>query len=131
MAEYTFDEGIYIDSLKYEVPVLSCDCKPNTLWKYAERTEDGIHNGEILGVYFNYTIECGNIVSQEEYKSLLNKLTEPVEYHHVKLPNQYGDMVDMEVYFSVESYAVKESINGVNVFKGLKFECICRRPTRQ
>lgn len=131
MAEYTFDEGIYIDSVKYEVPVLAVDVKPSTLWKYAERTEDGIHNGEILGVYMNYTISCGSIVSQLIYKELLDKITEPVEYHIVKLPNQYGEMEDMEVYFSVDSYAVRESIAGVTSFKGLKFECISRKPTRK
>lgn len=126
----SFDDGIYIDGSLYKVPIISCEPKPSTLWKYAERTEDGIHNGEILGVYFNYTFEIGSIVSQDVYKNLLNKLTEPVEYHIVKLPNQFGTFVDMEVYFSVDSLAIRKSMNGVTTFKGLKFQCICRKPTR-
>ena len=126
----SFDDGIYIDGVQYKVPIISCDTKPSALWKYAERTEDGVHNGEILGVYFNYTFECGNIVNQNVYKSLINKLTEPVEYHIMRLPNQYGNFINVEVYFSVDSLAIKKSIDGVTTFKGLKFQAICRRPTR-
>lgn len=126
----SFDNGIYIDGTWYKVPIISCDPKPSTLWKYAERTEDGIHNGEILGVYYNYTFECGSIVDQAIYKALIDKVTEPVEYHIMKLPNQYGRFIDMEVYFSVDSLGIKSSMNGVTSFKGFKFQAICRRPTR-
>ena len=128
--EYTFSDGIYIDGSFYDVPILSCDIKPDALWKYAERTEDGVHNGEMLGVYYNYTIKCGSIVDQNEYKRLIYKLTEPVEYHTVKLPDWNGDMVDMTMYFAVDSLGVKSSYDGVTCFKGLAFQCITRYPTR-
>lgn len=126
----SFDNGINIDGRWYRVPIISCEPKPSKLWKYAERTEDGIHNGELLGVYMNYTFECGNICDQDEYKDLIDKVTEPVEYHTMLLPNQYGDFEESEVYLEVDSLAIKQSINNVTVFKGLKFQCICRKPTR-
>jgi len=126
---YTFKDGLYIDGVWYKAPLVTCVISPKFLWKYAERTEDGVHNGEILGSFFNYSITCGSINSQEDLKALLGKLTEPVEYHTVKLPDWTGEFVDMSMYFEVDSIEVKKSKIDTS-FKDLKFKAVPRNPTR-
>ena len=124
----TFDNGIYIDGVFYHVPVLSCKRKADFLWKYAERTEDGEHVGEMLGVYFNYTLKIGEIVDQYEYNRFYSKITEKKEYHEVSMPDANGSMFTFKAYFSKITDEVKKSRNGRNIFKDLKVEFIAKVP---
>lgn len=125
----TFENGIYIDGTYFNVPIIKCDRKADFIWKYAERTEDGEHKGELLGVYLNYTLEFGSIVSYQEYNRLYQKLTEAVSYHTVKMPSRTGDMFAFTAYFSRVSDSVRKSVKGKNVFTGLKVEFVSKRPT--
>ncbi len=64
-----------------------------TCWtKYAERNEE---NGdllrEILGVYANYDMAFGVIDDDDTYEGLIDKLTEPTEFHDFVLPSTKGD----------------------------------------
>ena len=105
----TFDNGVYIDGTYYQVPVLSCERSADFLWKYADRTEDGEHQGELLGVYFNYTLKFGQIVSRDEYNRIYDKLTEPTEYHTISMPGVGGSMFTFSAYFSEVKDAVKRA----------------------
>jgi len=127
----TFDNGIYIDGTYYHVPILSCGRSADILWKYAERTEDGIHRGEILGVYFNYELKFGSIGSKDEYNRLYTKLTEPNGYHTVSMPSSDGTMFTYSAYFANISDAIKRSKNGVNIFKDLKVKFVSQAPSRK
>lgn len=126
----TFDNGVYIDGTYYQVPVLSCERSADFLWKYADRTEDGEHQGELLGVYFNYTLKFGQIVNRTEYNRLYDKLTEPTEYHTISMPGVGGSMFTFSAYFSEVKDAVKKSVKGKNIFKDLQVKFISKRPTR-
>lgn len=125
----TFDYGIYIDGNYYRVPILSCKRSADFLWRYADRTEDGEHVGELNGVYFNYTLSFGQIVNMSEYNRLYAKLTEKKEYHTVSMPGANGTMLTFQAYFSKVSDEVKKSIKGKNVFMGLKVEFVSKKAT--
>ena len=123
----TFDNGLYIDGQYFDVPLLSCKRKANFLWKYADRTEDGVHEGEKLGTYFNYTLSIGRIVNKNVYNALYDKLVSNDEYHTVQMPSADGQMFTFEAYFDSISDEIVRSIDGVNTFKGLTVEFIARR----
>lgn len=93
MAEYT--QGIYIDGIFFDVPMVSIKRSFDVIDKFAERNEDtGDLMREILGVYLNYDMAFGfgdDIdMSMDTYDRLLNKLIEPVEYHDFIMPHQKG-----------------------------------------
>ena len=125
----TFDNGLYIDGTYFNVPLLSCKRKANFLWKYADRTEDGVHVGEKLGTYLNYTLTIGSIVDRNEYNRLYNKLIENTEYHTVQMPGVDGSMFTFTAYFDSISDEVVHSYDGRNTFRGLTVEFISKRPT--
>lgn len=126
----TLDYGIYVDGIYYHVPVLSCKRTSDFLWKYAERDETGVHMGELLGVYFNYSLSIGQIVDREEYNRFFDKITEKTEYHVVAMPGTGGSMFTFQAYFSGVKDEVKRSKNGKNIFCGLQFEMTTKEPTR-
>jgi len=82
---------ITIDSIEYDVPVISMRRSADVLDKYAERTIDGTLHREIIGVYFNYYLEFASSSNTEEYIALWDKLTEPVEFHTIVLPDEDGE----------------------------------------
>lgn len=86
MADYT--QGIYIDGTYFDVPLVSVSRSFDVLDKYAKRNEE---NGdllrEILGVYANYTLSFGVVEDDDLYERLLDKLTEPEEFHDFILPS--------------------------------------------
>lgn len=125
----TLDNGIYVDGQYYHVPILSCKRSVDFLWKYADRDENGSHMGELLGVYFNYSLSIGQIVDRDEYIRFFDKITEKREYHTVAMPGTGGSMFTFQAYFAKVSDEVKKSVKGKNVFTGLKFEMTTKEPT--
>ena len=129
MATVTFDNGIYIDGSYYHVGVIKCTRKFDFIWKYAERNQRGEHVGELLGIYFNYTLEFGSINNRDEYNRLLRKLTEKTEYHTVMMPGADGSSFTFRAYFASVSDEVKKSCKGKNIYGGLKVEFIAKEPS--
>ncbi|MBG0770314.1 MAG: hypothetical protein H0S82_01320, partial [Anaerolineaceae bacterium] len=82
-------EIVVIDGVTYQVPVISMKRKAEFLDKYAKRTADGTLHRELIGVYFNYQIQFGRGATAE-YHRLWEKLTEPEEFHIVKVPDEDG-----------------------------------------
>ena len=86
MGEYT--QGIYIDGNLYNVPLVSIKRTFDVLDKYAERNEE---NGDLLreisGVYANYQLNFGIIEYDDLYERLIDKLTEPEEFHEFEIPD--------------------------------------------
>ena len=49
-----FTQGISIDGILYDIPLVSIKRTADFLDKYAERTEDEELKRELIGVYYNY-----------------------------------------------------------------------------
>jgi hypothetical protein len=92
--------SIIIDGTTYDVPVLSIVRRADFLDKYAERTADGVLHRELIGVYFNYQIKFGMTTDTVKYAALWDKLTEPVEFHTVTVPDEDGTSYTFTAYFS-------------------------------
>lgn len=132
MADYTFDRGIYIDGVYYDIPLLSVKRTANKLWKYADRTEEGNHIGEILGVYYNFTLTIGNIHDREEYDRFYNDITSTKAYRRVKMPSANGKSdFEFVAYFDKVEDSIYKSMKGVNIKKDLTFQMVAQKPARR
>ena len=91
---------IKIDGMTFDVPVIDLTRKADFLDKFAKRTEsEGELLRELIGVYFNYQLRFGIAKDATEYQRLWDKLTEPVEFHTVVVPDEKGDYT-FKAYFS-------------------------------
>lgn len=90
---------IKIDGISFDVPVIELSRKADFLDKFAKRTDDGGLQRELIGVYFNYQLKLGIAKEASEYQRLWDKLTEPVEFHTVVVPDTEGDYT-FKAYFS-------------------------------
>lgn len=118
---------IIIDSVTYDIPVLSITRKADFLDKYAERTEDGILHREIIGVYFNYSLKFGQSTNVSEYAALWNKLTAAQEFHTVTVPDESGDYT-FTAYFSNISDELRKETDAANFWKSLTVNFIAQSP---
>lgn len=116
---------IVIDEISYDIPVLSIKRKAEFLDKYAERTEDGTLQRELIGVYFNYQIQFGRTNNVAEYASLWTKLTEVVEFHTVTVPDETGDYTFV-AYFSNVGDELTKAKDAQNFWRSLTVNFIAR-----
>lgn len=121
--------SITIDSTTYDIPIKVLNRKAEMLYKFAERTEDGVLHSELIGVYYNYDLECGmsrNNVT--DYAALYAKITEPVETHTIVLPDESGTLT-FDCYFAgIKDEVVKAG--ATNYFRNLSFSVIAISPAR-
>ena len=122
-------QGIKIDGIDYNIPLVSVKRTADFLDKYAERTEDGDLKREILGVYFNYQLSIGTINDEEEYEKVYDKLTEPVEYHDFELPTTRGTY-QFRGYISSVSDEIEKIFSDTARFKGLSCKFTAKKPAR-
>ncbi len=121
---------ITIDGETFNIAVLSpIQRKADFLYKYAERTEDGVLHSELIGVYFNYQLKLGASADVTEYARLWEKLTEPVEFHTVTVPDEDGDYT-FTAYFSSVGDEIHKSISARRFFKNLTVNFIAQAPAR-
>ena len=128
MAEYK--QGIYIDGVFFDVPLVSVKRNFDFLDKFAERTEDGDSKRELIGVYANYTINFGTIDDDDTYEALVDKLTEPVEFHDFKLPSTKRTYSFRGYVSSLGDEMLKIEKETVK-FKGLTCKYIAKAPFRK
>lgn len=120
---------ITIDGTAYNVPVTKMKRSADVLDKYAERTIDGVLHREVIGVYFNYQVEFGSPATMADYVALWEKLTEPVEFHTVIIPDEDGNLTFSAYISSVNDEIVKA--RGANRYlKNLRANFIARSPER-
>lgn len=132
MAEYTFDNGIYIDGTYYNIPITKVKRTANKIWKYADRTEEGDHTGEILGIYYNFTITVGDIHDASEYDRFFSDITNSTAYRTVKMPSAEGGVdFTFSCYFDKVQDEIVKSKKGKNIKKGLSFQMIAKSPARR
>lgn len=120
---------LYIDGIGYKIDVLSVKRTADFLDKYAERTENGNLERELIGVYFNYKLQLGPGVDRAEYARMWDKLTEPVEFHEVTVPDEDGDYT-FTAYFSNVADELLRKVAEKNYWKNLTVNFIAKKPAR-
>lgn len=120
---------LYIDGIGYKIDVLSVKRTADFLDKYAERTENGDLERELIGVYFNYKLQLGPGIDRTEYARLWDKLTEPVEFHEVTVPDEDGDYT-FTAYFSNVADKLLRKVAEKNYWKNLTVNFIAKKPAR-
>lgn len=121
---------IIIDGITYNIPVLSMRRTADFLDKYAERTEDGVLHRELIGVYFNYRLEFGQSTDTAEYARLWDKLTEPVEFHQVTVPDEDGVSYSYTAYFSSVGDSLRRVRDARTFWKSLTVNFTAKAPAR-
>jgi hypothetical protein len=123
-------ETVVIDGVVYHVPVISMKRKAEFLDKYAQRNAEGELRRELIGVFFNYQIQFGRS-SVNEYHRLWEKLTEPEEFHIVKVPDEDG-FFTFKAYFSNvgDEFAFIKDDGTTRIMTNLTVNFIAQKPAR-
>ena len=121
---------IIIDETEFDIPIKSIVRRAEFLDKYAERTEDGILHRELIGVYYNYVLTFGRTTNTTEYAAFWTKLTEPVEFHEVTVPDEDGTPLVYQAYFSSVSDELHKETDAKTFWKNLTVTFIAQEPTR-
>ena len=121
---------ITIDGTQYDVPIVSMKRSADSLYKFAERTVDGVLHSEMIGMYFNYQIVFGKSGSNPAaYAALFAKLTEPTEFHTVIVPDEDGTHTFSAYFSNIKDTFAR--VKGTNRFiEGLSVNIIARSPAR-
>ncbi len=121
---------IIIDGEKFNVPVVSLTRQGEFLDKYAKRTQTGDLSRKLIGVFFNYQLKFGSTTDTAEYARLWQKLTEPVEFHTVIVPDEAGDY-SFKAYFSNVGDELLRTERKKNYFQNLTANFIAKAPARR
>lgn len=120
---------LIVDGIKFDVRVLiGVKREIQFLDKSAERTEDGDLDRELIGVYFNYKnikFEPQVDMNYDEYNRLIDKLSEPAEFHDITINN-----FSFRSYFSSISDEIYLYKNNRAYFKELTVNFTSKKPTR-
>ena len=120
---------IIIDGVEYQVAITSLKRKADVLDKTANRTEDGDLHREVIGTYYNYSLEIGIENDLDLYNRLFDVLSAPVAFHTVELPH---DHISFQGYFG----SVQDEIDiiykdGTVRYKELSCNLVARLPRRR
>lgn len=122
--------AIIIDGTTFDVPVVSIEESADFLDKYAERVESGELKRELIGVYRNYTLKFGQHASTTELAALWLKLTEPVEFHTVTVPDEDADPFTFTAYFANVKRTLRKDTAAKTFWKHLQVNFIAKSPAR-
>ncbi|MCI8801538.1 MAG: hypothetical protein HFH88_17285 [Lachnospiraceae bacterium] len=127
-----FQKGIMVDGIFFDIPMVSLKRTADFLDKYAERTEDGELQRELIGVYYNYTLTAGTSTDfgETDYETFWNKMTEPVEFHDISIPTQSG-YYTFRGYISSVSDEYKKILENEAVFTGFTCKLTAKGPARK
>ena len=121
---------IIIDNHTYNVPVISVDESGDFLYKYAERTEDGVLHSELIGVYYNYKLKFGSPASTVALAALWVKLSEPSETHTIIVPDADGADYTFTCYFANVKRTLRKWGAAQTFWKELSVDLISISPSR-
>lgn len=126
-----FEKGIKVDDIHFDIPMVSLKRNADFLDKYAERTEDGDMQRELIGVYYNYTLTVGTSSNfgDTDYDAFWEKMTEPVEFHQISIPTKNGYYTFIG-YISSVSDEYKKILNDKAEFTGFTCKFIAKSPAR-
>lgn len=126
-----FEKGIRVDGIHFDIPMVSLKRSADFLDKYAERTEDGVLQRELIGVYYNYTLTVGssNAFGDTSYDAFWDKMTEPVEFHEISIPTKDGYYTFVG-YISSISDEYKKILSDEEEFSGFTCKFTSKSPSR-
>lgn len=128
--EHTYTQGLVIDGVSYDIPLVSIKRTLDFLEKYAERTEDGDIKIETIGLYKNYTISIGTIDNEQLYDKLIEHITDcENRFHTVSLPDA-SKQFEFYGYFSSIQDEVEKVLSSGAKYKGLTWKMTSKKPTR-
>lgn len=126
--ERKYTQGLIIDGITYNIPLVSIKRNLDFLEKYAERSEDGDIQIETIGLYKNYTISIGLIEDAELYDQLIEHITDcENRFHHVTLPDA-SKQFDFYGYFSSIKDEVEKVLENGAQYKGLSWNMRSKQP---
>lgn len=120
---------IEIDGKPFYVPLEAVGRTADFLDKYAQRTESGDLERELIGVYTNYQLQFLPTTNRAEYARLWDKLTEPVEFHDVVVPGENGAFA-FRAYFSGVSDQLLLQRAECTYWSDLKVKFTAKSPAR-
>ena len=121
---------ISVDGITYNLAVTGLKRTASFLDKTAERTEDGILHRQLIGVYYNYSLEIGYLGDMDVYNAFWDKITEPVEFHTVVVPTGSGDYTFIAHVGAEVSDSLRRQKDNVNYFGGMTVNFIGQAPAR-
>lgn len=123
---------IKVDGITFDIPIVSLQRKGQFLDKYAKRTEDGNMNRKLIGVYYNFSLKLARstTIGRAAYQKLWDKLTEPVEYHTVTVPDGNGSYT-FTAYFGDVSDELLMQKAGETYWRNLTVDFIAKSPARK
>jgi len=120
---------VTIDSVIYDVPIISLNRTADILDLSAERSEDGILHRTVIGTYYNYQLSFGFISDPAIYQQFWDVLTSPLAFHTVTLPSDETDFTFTAYISSVSDQMIKIK-NGINYYRGLTAKFTAQSPAR-
>lgn len=126
-----FTRGISVDGQYFDIPLVSVKRTADFLDKYAERTEVGDLEREIIGVYYNFTLTVGssNAFGETDYAAFWDKMTEPVDFHNISLPVP-GGTYDFVAYISSVSDEYEKILEEDVSYKSFTCKFTAKSPAR-
>lgn len=126
-----YTQGLIIDGITYNVPMVSIKRTMDFLEKYANRSEDGDIKIETIGLYKNYTISIGTIDDANLYDSLIEHITDCANrFHTVVLPDAAKNFSFCGYFSSISDEVEKVLDTGAN-YKGLTWKMTSKRPYKK
>jgi hypothetical protein len=124
--------SITIDGTEYDVALKIVNRKIDKLYKYAERVENGDLKSEILGVYFNFDVECGKSDrNATAYDNLIDKISEPTEVFEISMPYTRNSVLTFDCYFAgISDVARVWKEDNTIFYRDLRFSIIAISPAR-
>lgn len=120
---------ITIDGVSYNVPVTGLNRIGEFLDASASRVTSGVLKRKLIGVYFNYEINFGVGVDPDEYDSLYEKLSEPVEFHTVEMPYN-NETLTFVAYVTSMNDSLLRKTKDRNYWSGLSVKFIAKSPQK-
>lgn len=120
---------ITIDGVEYDVKIVDLSRSAEFLDKFAQRTESGDLEREIIGVYFNHQLVIGGTTVSHDYNAFWDKITEPVSFHDVTIPGADGTYSYKAYISGVKDKMIKHK-SGLGYFKGMSVNFIAKTPAR-
>ena len=127
------EQLLKIDGQRFEVRLIKISRSASILDKYAKRTINGDLQREIIGTYYNYSLEFAYNDEPSKYKKLWDILTAPIPFHDIEI-------VDTVETYSFKGYIadVKDNISYANPnnkyerrFDGLSCDIVAKEPARR
>ena len=121
-----------IDGVGFDVGVKKLTRKGAVLDSSASgRSKSGVMDREIIGTFYNYSMEIiQRLENPEEYDLLYYALTAPVDSHEITVPYGQG-MLTIQAYVSNASDKLIRSIDVMNFWGELTVDFIAMNPTRR